>query len=159
MKNIELLELRLRLNQVNFNDIKDGIFQYKISKNRSILKSECKIIEDAIEAVKPDDLLKMQAEFRPLVDKAIEEKSLKVGNNLTNNDLRLIENTILRDSGRFDEYNKLLEDFRELSKSIEEKDSDVKLRTLNYTSIKNLPLNDTQMMAIFPLIVDDLDSD
>ena len=81
MKNIELLELNLKLSRVNFNDIKDGSFQYAISKIRDILKRECKIIEEAIETLKkmvknglPEDVEKdSEAEVQKIHDKYIKK--------------------------------------------------------------------------------------
>lgn len=155
MKNIDLLELRIRLSRVNFNDIKDGNFQYTISKNRDILKRECKIIDDAIEVLKSDELNKMQNELKPLVEKLIKEKTNELKRNLTDPEIANIQDMVLVNYSDYDRYNELLNEFKKLREPIENQENNIKLRMIKRSVTDKLPLNDFQMSTIFPLIIEE----
>ena len=156
MKNIELLELNLKLSRVNFNDIKDGSFQYAISKNRDILKRECRIIEEAIETLKPSELSDIQKELKPLVEKLIKEKTNELKRNLSDQEINSLQDMVLVRSDKYDRYTELIKEFKKLREPIENQENNISLRMIKKSTTDNLPLNDFQMSSIFPIIIEEI---
>jgi len=147
MKNIEILETFNNLKSTNFNDIKDGKFQYAISKNRAMFKEESKHIQSAIENMIPDTLKEYQKELKELINKEIAEKKISKIK---------AESNVLDIWEKAEEYKKMIIEFTPKIEKYYSGDSSLIPHKIELELIEKLPLNDQQMQAVFMLVDDSL---
>jgi uncharacterized circularly permuted ATP-grasp superfamily protein len=152
MKNRELLQQSNVINQVEFNNIQNGKFQYAITKNRDKLSREVKLLNDTVEAMKSDKHKELIEQLRPLVVKALEQDKEKAGRELSQKEAADIENSIVESWEKKEEYEAEKKEFIDKVTDLYDQENDFKFHQIELALIESLPLNDQQMYAIFKMI-------
>lgn len=166
MKNNEVGKLLNQLSKTSFTEVKNGKFQYALAKNRNILKRELEIIQKSIEQSRSEELISLINEIRPEILKQIDEKNKEImkENQKRTEDGRSnrpplsvqqkieIENEIIANWEKGEEYRKLANEFLTMQEDILQQECDINLHMITLDLIEELPLNDVQMNAVFTLI-------
>ena len=146
MKNSEIFELVSLLEQTDFNNIQNSVFQYAVQRNVDRLGSEAMTLRKTIENLKPAGFKELHAEILPIMNEAM--KGAKPEH------WAEIEAKALAEWEKGEDWKKQSEAYEKEVDELMKSDSDTVLYKIKFSTIENLGLNQKQMKAVMPLIED-----
>lgn len=144
MKNQEVINLYQKLQNVSFNSIANGKFQYIIAKNRSNLQFEIEILKKTQLALMPEGYSELLKEITEIVQKAIKDKE--------ESEYVSIQTACIEKWKKNKEWVDISKKYDELINELGNQDNDFKEYLIDLSLVESLSLNEEQMNAIIDLI-------
>ncbi|HAQ21100.1 MAG TPA: hypothetical protein DCR40_17985 [Prolixibacteraceae bacterium] len=144
MKKSEVFDLLSFLENTDFNNIQNSVFQYAVQRNIDRFGREAKTLQKTIESMKPNGFKELHTEVLPIMMAAMKDAKPE--------QQAEIEAKVLSDWEKGEDWKKQSDAYRKEVNELLESDSDINLYKIKFSTIEGLGLNQNQMKAVMPLI-------